>query len=392
LSWLEVEQDVPHFTTIRTWMLRLGVDVLNQSLERADDWIWLVDHSNQIGPEKVLCVLGIRVSQLPPPGTALRHEDLRVLVLRPGTKWKREDMAKVYEELAKRLGSPRAIISDGAVELRDGAKPLKTQEEDVLVLRDFKHFAANQLQSLFGRDQRFQTFLSLAGRTRSAIQQTELAHLVPPSPKPKSRFMNLAATLRWAGVIGWLLNHPEAQARQSLDDERVETKLGWLREFAPDIPAWRECQRVLSLSLTFLNQNGVFPGASACLGSLLGESQSFALSRELARRLIAFVERAEAPLRQGERLPISTEILESRFGLYKQLEGQHAQGGFTSLLPALCVLGSAQTPETVKAAFGRTKTQAIKAWVKQHLGETFTARRRSTYAESQSATKQLTAT
>ena len=172
----------------------------------------------------------------------------------------------------------------------------------------------------------------------------------------------------------------------------METKLGWLREFAPDVLAWRECQRVLSLSLTFLNQHGVFPGVAACLKSLLAESQSFALSRKFARQLIEFIEEAQAPLRPGERLPISTEILESRFGLYKQLEGQHAQGGFTSLLPALCVLGSSITPAQVKAAFERVKTKDINTWVQQHLGATLTARRRSTYAESKSATKQLTAT
>lgn len=383
---------MPDFTTIRTWMLRLGIDALEEPLERADDWIWMLDHSNQIGQEKVLLVLGIRASKLPPLGTAIQHEDMRVLALRPGTSWKREDMAKVYEELIERFGPPRAIISDGAVELRDGAKPLLKQHTDTLWLGDFKHFAANQLKALFGPKGRFGEFLAHAGQTRSAIQQTELAHLTPPRPKSKSRFMNLKATLRWAGVIGWLLKHPEAKTRQALDPKRVDTKLGWLREFAPDIEAWRECQRVLSLSLSFVNQHGVSPGASACLQSLLAESQSSALSRELARRLIAFVEQAEAPLRPAERLPISTEILESRFGLYKQLEGQHAQGGFTSLLPTLGVLGSALTPEKVQAAFARTKTQAIKTWVKQHLGETLTARRRSTYAESKSATKPLTAT
>jgi len=383
---------VPDFTTIRTWMLRLGVDALEAPVERADDWIWMLDHSHQIGQEKVLCVLGIRASKLPPVGTAIKHEDVRLLALRPGTRWKREDMAKVYEELVERFGPPRAVLSDGAVELRDGAKPLLIKHEHTLLLGDFKHFAANQLKALFGQDEHFGQFLSHAARTRSAIQQTELSHLTPPKPKPKSRFMNLAQTLRWAGVIGWLLNHPKAKARQSLDDERVETTLGWLREFAPHVLAWRECQRVLSLSLTFLNQHGVFPGVSACLQSRLSQSQSSELSRQLARRLIAFVEESEAPLRPGERLPISTEILESRFGLYKQLEGQHAQGGFTSLLPALGVLGSAITPDQVKIAFGRTKTQAVKTWVKQNLGETLTTRRRSTYAESKSATKQLTAT
>ena len=43
-----------------------------------------------------------------------------------------------------------------------------------------------------------------------------------------------------------------------------------------------------------------------------------------------FVHDAEQQLRDGERLPMSTEILESTFGLYKQLERQHSKSGFTS--------------------------------------------------------------
>ena len=71
-EWLGLEQKIPDWTTIRNWMQRLGVAALEEPAERADDWIWIADHSNQIGPEKALVVLGVRASQLPPPGTPLR--------------------------------------------------------------------------------------------------------------------------------------------------------------------------------------------------------------------------------------------------------------------------------------------------------------------------------
>ncbi|GAG44949.1 unnamed protein product, partial [marine sediment metagenome] len=84
-DWLGVEQKTPHFTTIRNWLQRVGVAALKEPIERTDDWVWMVDHSNQIGPEKTLVVLGVRASRMPPPGTALKHEDVRVLTVRPGT-------------------------------------------------------------------------------------------------------------------------------------------------------------------------------------------------------------------------------------------------------------------------------------------------------------------
>jgi hypothetical protein len=200
-EWLGMKQELPDWTTIRTWLLRIGVAALHESIEPADDWVWMADHSNQIGPEKALVVLGVRASRLPPPGETLKHGDVHLLTVRPGTAWKREDMASAYRELAKQYGNPRAVLCDGAVELRDGAQCLKNERPDTTVLQDFKHKAAIFLGAAVGDHPRFAEFNTQLGKTRSAIQQTELAHLTPPGQKPKARFMNLASTLDWAAAV-----------------------------------------------------------------------------------------------------------------------------------------------------------------------------------------------
>ena len=393
-DWLGVEQKIPHFTTIRNWLQRVGVAALNEPIERADDWVWMADHSNQIGLEKALVVLGVRASQMPPPGTALKHEDVRLLMVRPGTTWKREDMVTVYTELADQYGSPRAVLADGAAELRDGAACLKNQRPDAIVLQDFKHKAANFFKTSIGKGERFAEFSTRLGRTRSAIQQTELAHLVPPSPKQKARFMNLATILEWAATILWLLEHPEAEARKLVTPERLEEKLGWLRSFADDLAMWQECQQVLKQGIKFINEQGLFCGAAEQLRVAVGPDLAHATSRQLADRLIDFVVEAEFYLKEGERLPMSTEILESSFGLYKQLERQHSKGGFTSLLAGFGALLRKTTKETISQAFSTVSVNDVKQWVSENLGETLTSKRLATYKEfhtTQGATK-LTAT
>jgi len=57
MEWLGVTEKIPDWTTIRTWMQRAGVAAIDAPLEREDDWIWMADHSCQIGPEKVLWLL-----------------------------------------------------------------------------------------------------------------------------------------------------------------------------------------------------------------------------------------------------------------------------------------------------------------------------------------------
>jgi len=150
------------------------------------------------------------------------------------------------------------------------------------------------------------------------------------------------------------------------------------------------------MSLTFINEQYLFKGAAAELRTVIGESLEHEKSKELAKRLIDFVHDAEQQLREGERLPMSTEILESTFGLYKQLEGQHSKSGFTSLLACLPALLKPTTPAAVRTAFQNTSAKDVKAWVKKHFSSTVTSRRQSAHAEhkaaQKSATTQLTVT
>jgi hypothetical protein len=143
------------------WMCRYGVGLLEEPIERADDWILMADHSNQIGTDKVLVILGIRANHMPPSGQALRYEDMRVMAVVPGSNWQREDVAKQYKLVAQRTGTPLAIVTDGAVELRESAVGLENEGKIVMMFRDFKHVAANEFKRLLEQDNRFASPRSL---------------------------------------------------------------------------------------------------------------------------------------------------------------------------------------------------------------------------------------
>jgi len=380
-DWLGVTERLPEWTTVRTWLMRAGVAAIEEPIEPADDWVWMADHSNQIGPEKALAIIGLRASKMPPPGVALTHQHVRVLTVEPGVNWKREDMERAYGELANKIGVPLAVVVDGAVELRDGAEVLQKRRENVIILGDFKHYAANVLKKIVGDDKQFAAFMSQVGCTRSAIQQTELGHLTPPSPRPKARFMNLAAVLRWAQMVLWQLDHPDSKARREITVARLNEKLGWLREFRDEISRWSACQAVVSASVTFINEQGLFRGASNQLAAKLKSLPNCEDSRAVADRLLAFVRQSEEKLAEGQRLPMSTEILESSFGLFKQLERQHSKGGFTSLLAAFGALLKPATPESIRRDFARISVKQMRTWVTQNLKTTLASKRQTAYGE-----------
>ena len=86
-----------------------------------------------------------------------------------------------------------------------------------------------------------------------------------------------------------------------------------------------------------------------------------------------------APLRRGERLPGSSEVLESCFGKFKTLEREQSKGGFTSLLLALAACVSERTQEVVHKALETSKTADLIGWIKTKLGQTLGSKRRLAY-------------
>jgi DNA-binding transcriptional MerR regulator len=385
-DWLGVETTIPSYQTIRGWMQRIGLDRM-QHAKKIPGGVWLADHTNQIGKEKVLVVLRVRDSKLPRRGVALRHQDVEVLAVVPGEAWKRDDVAKVYQQTAERYGLPRGIESDGAVELREPAENLGKPGKKPLVIRDPKHFLANRFEALLTHDPQYQAFAQRLGGTRSALQQTELAHFIPPNFKMKARFMNLARTLNWASTILWHLDHPESRSRKGITESRMREKLGWLRDFAPSIQQWQECQEVVSEALTFINRHGIFRGAAKQFQNLIAGRMQHPVSQRLVRTVVEFLRAYEPKLRPHERLPMSTEILESSFSLYKQLEKQHSKSGFTSLLLAYPMTLRATTPKEVTASFARIKVADVKKWITQHLPSTVASKRQLLFREARTKTQ-----
>lgn len=110
------EGRVPVPSTIRSWVLRLGLGMLRQDVPRADDWVWLIDHSIQIGTRKCLVILGIRLSEYP-WGRGLRHDDMTILDLTPMDSSTAVAVKDCLDSVVVRVGVPRAIINDHGADI-----------------------------------------------------------------------------------------------------------------------------------------------------------------------------------------------------------------------------------------------------------------------------------
>jgi hypothetical protein len=103
-------------------MQRLRHAVLTAAKEHAEDWAWLVDHSVQIGQDKCLVILSIRLAALPPPGTALVASDLELIALVPRPSWTAPEVDATLQKAVAEAGVPRVIVDDHGGDLTSGVQ------------------------------------------------------------------------------------------------------------------------------------------------------------------------------------------------------------------------------------------------------------------------------
>lgn len=376
------DDKVPHWTTGRRWLQRMGLAMLTMPLVIATDWAWLIDHSVQIGQEKCFVILGIRLCDIPEPGTSLRTADLELVALVLRKSWTAPEVDDALEEAVKRTGVPRVIISDRGADVAGGVALFQERHPETAEIYDFKHKAACLMKHRLENNPLWKEFQTQVGLTRNKIQQTELGFLTPPPQKTKARFMNLAGQLNWGGHILDILQNPPPEVLAHVSLERLQEKLGWVEGFRQDLREWGEWQQIVDSIGRFVNQNGLYWGILQDLKRSLPLNYEFATSQELAKELLGFVRGESAHAHYGERIPGSDEPLESCFGKYKLLEGGQSKGGFTTLLPALGTLVMTVTQDLVTTAMQHITTQFAIDWCKNNIAISFASLRRLAFKTS----------
>lgn len=373
-DWDE-QGEIPHPTTGRSWLLRLGLFKLQRPKASADDWVWLVDHTIQIGKARCLMIAGVRLSLLPPCGQALELKHLEPLAILPVDQSNGQIVCKQLDTQAKISGVPRAILSDQGSDLTCGIRQFCQQHPETARLSDISHYAAILLKRRLENNERWKSFCHQAGQTKFQTAQTELAFLMPRRQRSKSRFMNLGPLLSWANRTLATLDQPPAAVLQHVTVERLEEKLGWLRDYRLDLERWSEFHRLTQMAIEVVRERGysrsVVEQFDLRLAPLVLSDAGKALHTELRQ----FVVKQSSAARPGERLPGSTEILESSFGKLKSLEGDHTQAGFTQMILSYAALLGETTAELIGQALEQVPIKRVWAWCRRHLGTTVQAQR-----------------
>jgi len=380
ISSLQLPLDFPTWYTGRLWLLRLGYYKLTCPKEQADDWVWIADHTVQIGAEKCFVILGIRLSDLPPVGQCVSHRDVELIALLPVEKSNKDVVYRQLDANVEKTGVPRLIVGDHGSDLKAGVEKFCQEHPETSFVYDIKHKTAAVLKRELARDETWLEFTRLAAQTKQRVQQTSLAHLAPPNQRTKARYMNVDVLVRWGQDVLAFLNRRQTEESTQFDSEQIQEKLGWIMRFRQPLEEWEKLLQLATTTESFVRRRGLYHGAHLELAKQLQYVAHTDRTQRIRTELVSSVEQESAKARPAERLLGSSEVIESILGKLKRLEQDQAKSGFTGLLLSIGAMVASTTSDVILKALETVPTKKVLAWCKEELGRSVQAKRQEAFA------------
>jgi hypothetical protein len=336
----------PCAQTVSNWVTRLSLvkmQGVSQAMNTAlvdrytQGYVWMIDLSIGLGSGKILSVLALPLQHHHQHPHAPRLQDARCVAVAVADTWNGVSIADFLTRVIERTGAPSAFLKDGGSDLNKAVDLLNAQGHSCPPIADLSHIIANLFKHAYGKHPLFSVFVSACGRVSGNLKQTLLASLAPPKVSTKARFMNLHRLVAWADQLlqhsprgGAAAGSMLAQLRANLD-QLPECK-SFIAHFLRDAAPMLACQKILKHQ--GLNQATyqecqqliqVIPASSPIRkGFTAWADTQLALAKDLKLGTVG--------------LPISTDILESLFGIGKRLGvGQTKDANWIALrLPTFC--------------------------------------------------------
>ena len=377
----------PSINSGKSWMLKLGYYNLTKTQTIADDWIYIIDHSIQMGNEKLLLIVGIRAKDLP-KDRALKYEDTEIIELKPVTKSTGEIVYQQLKEASKKTGEPRAIVSDMGSDIKLGVKKFQEDFNSTAHIYDIKHKIAILIKNILESNNEWSEYKQFANFVVKKLQNTAIAGYRPPKQKEKARYMNIEGLVRWGDKI--LLKYEELQAKsiKNNDDIKLASIIEDILKFKSAIESWSEMVIVFKLIERFMNihnlQTNSYEKFNELYKDKLKDIQTDK-AKELATQTLDFIKEQQKVCNPNERLLHSSQLIESIFGRLKFLEKDQSKNSFTSLILSVGAIVSKRTKPILKNALESVKLDMIANWTKKKIGTTVQMQRNELYQLSRVA-------
>jgi hypothetical protein len=346
LAWALGIKKAPCPQTVINWVMRLSIvriaaartlQVLSPTpVPFTNGFLWLIDISIGLGTGTILAVLAVDARHHPYHDGAPTLQHVHCIGVAVADSWTGDTIAALLGRLIAILGRPTAYLKDAGSELHKAVDLLDTKALASPCLDDISHAVAGMLKRVYQDHPSFEAFLSACGRVSGKLKHTILACLAPPKVRTKARFMTVHRLFTWADRL--LTLSPPGGAKTGSTLARLRTCLEQLPACKALIQRFRADARGLLGCQKILKTQGLSHHTRQQCEPLIDAMPSAALRREFRTYLDFELEAAKALGLDHIGLPISTDAIESLFGVAKRHgTGEMQDAARIALrLPALC--------------------------------------------------------
>jgi len=372
----------PAPNTVQSWVLRFGLYELIRIKEPASDWVLFIDHSCQLGHQKCLVILGIRLCHWATLKRPLTYHDMTFILMKIVDGSDGDKVKKQLLEAKTLVGTVHSIVSDQGSDLVNGLKKLVDEqrmlkETPSKIFKDISHASSHIFKERLLSDPNWQEFLGCCGKTQPQVKQTILGSLAPPTQKVKGRYLNIGEMITWGQKMLAQIDDRTGKLPDKVDRTQLEKKYSWIGRFRNSMKEWEELHRIREASMAYLRSAGYHALAASTLRSKLSSLRSCPASQRMVDQIVELVHEQSSELEFGDSIPASTEVLESLIGKGKQMLGQHSRGGFTKMVLGMGAALARVTEEKIVQSLEAVREFDLRTWASRNLGTTLTSIRRA---------------
>jgi len=433
----------PSYSSIRLWTFRLGLCLLQRPIEYREDRILIADMTIELGQIKCLLILGVSESRFRQADFCLAQHDTEVLAMKIFTRSTGEDIAELLEELCARIGNPIQIVADQGSDIKKGIRLYLVKHPEVIYIPDLSHKIACMAKALLKNDNVFQSFNTQCNQTKSAIQQTELNFLKPPTQRSKARYHHIAPRIKWAqkvldyqqrgdfhlinaryclddkalqfialpspywhllapikgldfntvaefdqamsellGVDCYQQHQQQLRYLASIGRQRFDEKLGWLNNYADDLEKLQQMVDVIECSETQLKHEGLHNESAQRFLQQLEGIELDEKAKTLEAQIITYIDTHHGDATPEQARLVSSDIIESIFGQYKHVGHSGCLQELGKMVLLLPLLVTEITADLVLQAMNSVKTSCVNEWANKTFGPSALALRNAAFSST----------
>ena len=361
----------PCYNSAANWVRKLGLAIYQDDTPVSQKYGVVVDESITINKEKLLLVLGFKADH---DGRPLGHKDVAVLDMRVGECFKRGDVKSSLDTVSESVGAAPAYgVSDGAHNLVGGFR-----DAGICHHLDISHTLGNCMKHVYGEDAEFKSLTEKLGKIRLQYHLTEKAWLLPPNMRAIARFMNLRDWVEWADKL--------IDCYDNLDDG-MKDAYSFILDYRGFVRELHVCTDAIGHLEDLCKNQGFGKRVNALcqdyiIRNVIGNANNRRASVGL-EMLDYFKSQAGLIADKNEIRHISSDIIESDFGIYKAKKAPNKLYGITSLVLMLPLYPktidySVAEKQYFKVRLANVKLKDIDLWAKENLSENRVALRSRT--------------